>query len=747
MANEAQQARAFLAAQKAREAQRAAVTPPTSEAEQQANADITRDVSLPGPVGVVQGMLQPGNVIRAVGEAGGAAIGSATPAGPVVGSQVGGLAIQPLATAAQRKFNEFIGKPNEGSYLGDLAYDTVTNEVANRVVSPAMGWAAGKIGSSALVQAGRKKIATKLMDTITPDARDALRISEDVIGDLHDTINNFRQAGGKPLLSRDDVEQRIGEFLPILKNKGMFTVGDLTTGTPVDVIEGVSEGSLRGRGRFGKKRQAAEAAMEAWPKVFAAALGDEAQGPDQLAEMAARSIQRGVNTTIRSAGRKVGNVEKMVRNAPVEIDEGILAPIQDEIALYAKRIGGEGGKINLDPERIDQPLAAAIALVQKATGKTFNYKTGAFEAPKAALGGSTMIGGRSLDELAKVNPGMADALRAAGAESGQLGEKTVFTFRDVRKLRSYLGQMANKIPEAERRSAAASLNGLSDALKERQYRVLDAEDAARGLTGPRSLRFQWDAGNTLYKGASDLREGFQSRGWIEALDRKGVGSRVIKEIWPDDADIGRVSALKTLMGGDSSPYWNTLRRFKVEEMLGAHAKNPDYLLRTLTSPTVHSADYWRETLGEDSYKRLVDFAKLGKFMGLKNPGKNRILGSMVDAGMVMQGMDMPTALATGAMSPTKAARGLARPVSWLVSTKKIAEWLTNPKQSSMFMSLLNGTPIKRKAGVAWFRNEVARAIADASMTEDPVIKPIPFSATRDSFAPTTGRSAANGIRG
>jgi hypothetical protein len=710
-----QEARAFLAAQRQREAVRAA-PPPAASPEA---AEIQRDVSLPGPVGVLKGMLQPGNVIRTAGE--------------IINPAIGGTAIQPLATGAQRAFDRFTGSPSPNSYVEDLAVDTVANEGANRVLGPVLGKVAGYIGDTAPVQAGRKYVAERLLGKITPDAKEAFDISGRMIDDLTAAVNRVR-GGASPLYSRDAVEQRVAEVLPLLKKKGAFTVGDLTTGTPTDTLEGLTESSLRGRSRFGQKRQAADTAFEEWPKVYAAMLGDAAQGPDHLASMAAQEISRGVGRAIKGAGRKVGNVEKIVGKNVVDIDESLLAGIGDEISLYAKRMGGEGGAINLDPERIDQPLKAAIALVQNTTGKTFNMATGRFESPSI-----------DMTPYAAYPPSAQEAIRTElEKQAGEGAKKTEFSFRDVRKLRSYLGQMEAKIPEAERRSAAASISSLSGALKERQIRVLDAEDAVRGNQPgtPRSLRSQWEAGNTLYKQAADLREGFKAKGWIQALEEKGAGSRVIKEIWPDDIDSVRLDSMKSLLGGDSSPYWKTLRRFKVEDMLGTHGKNPDYLLKELTSGTKHSADYWEGVLGKDDYGRLVDFAKASKFRKFGNPGKNRVIGSMVDAGMIMQGMDMPTALATGGMGPGKAARMTMRPVSWLVSTKKMAEWLTNPNDSAMFQALLKGSPIKRKKATTWFRNQVARAVADAAIDEDPVIRPLPAAVSKKDFGATTGRAPA-----
>lgn len=724
-----QEARAFLAAQRAR--QRVAAAPPVvpSPAEAADVAAITADVGLPGPVDTLRGMMQPGNVLRGLGEAGGGAIGGVvtkTPQGAKAGSQIGGLAMQPLATGAQRAFDAFTGQPHDASYAEDLAYDAGTNEIANRVLGPVLGKAADLVGSSAPVQGVRKYIAGRVLGRITPDAREALRISEEMIGDLTDAVNRVRQQGARPLYTRDQVEARVEEILPLLQKKGAFTVGDLTTGTPASAIEGVSEGSLPGRSRFGAKREAADVLFEEWPRVFAAMLGDPSEGPDQIARIAAEQIGRSTKRAVGAAGRKIGSVERIVGKNLVPIDESILDGLADEISLYAKRHGGSGDSIALDPERIDQPLKAAIALVEKGTGRRFDFKAGGFSDSLPP-------------ELASQPPQVIEAMRAQGVLPAP--ERTEFTFRDVRKLRSYLGQMEAKIPEAERRSAAASINSLSGALKERMGRVLDAEDMARGngRDTPRSLRFQWEAGNTAYQDAAELREGFKARAWVESLDKSGSGARVIKEIWPDDIDSERLDNLKALMGGESSPYWGALRRFKMEEFLRS-TPDPKALLGELTSSTKHSARYWEETLGADNYKRLTDFGKALKFRTHGQLGRGRIVGSMMDAGIGMQMMDLPVSAATGALGRGTAARQIGRPVSWFVSNRKVAEWLTNPNDSAMFQALLRGSPLKRQKANEWFRNQAARAIADASKEEQPEIRPIPRTVTREGFAAATGRS-------
>ncbi len=724
MATAEQEARAYLA--QARAADHVA-TP--------ANTDgIRPGRELPSPVSfaadTARSMLTPGNVIRTAGEAAGFAATKTQR-----GAAIGGLVAQPLATLAQRKWNSFTGQPSSSGYFTDLGYDAVTNELSRRIVGPVLSYAGGKAMSSKPVQKGLASVARRILGDVTPDARRALDISDGIINDLSDAVNSARSKSGKPLLSRQQVEEKLTPYLPMLRDKGMFTVGDLTTGTPVDTIEGVSAGSVRGKARFGQKREAANAAIDAWPKVFAAALGDEAIGPDALADMASREILRGTRRAVRSAGGKVGAVETLVKDAPVQIDEGILDGIQDEISLYAKRMGGGGKKIALDPERIDTPLAASISLVERATGKKFNFDTGAFEdRVTSAVTGDTMVGGVKISDLEKTDPNIRAKVQAAGftdPAAEEVVEPKTFTFSDVRRLRSYLGQMEAKIPETERRSAASALSGVSAALKERQLSVLDDYDAANGLKDTDSLRWKWESANTGYAEAVKLREGFPARGWVEALDKYGKGREVIPQIWPDDADFKRVEALRDLLGGESSPYWKTMRRFKVEEMLSRSASNPRALYEKLTTPQGGSADYWRATLGSDGYDRLRDFAELATFMGKKNPGANRIMGSMLDSGMTMQTIGDFTDIVTANSTPSRALRGVMRPVGWFVSTKKVAEWLNDPKHSTMFMSVLKGDPIRRKASSEWFRNQVARSVADAAKDEEPAIRPIPTTATMD----------------
>ena len=65
----------------------------------------------------------------------------------------------------------------------------------------------------------------------------------------------------------------------------------------------------------------------------------------------------------------------------------------------------------------------------------------------------------------------------------------------------------------------------------------------------------------------------------------------------------------------------------------------------------------------------------------------------------------------------------------------MARWLTNPKDSAMFQAVMSGSPIKMKSGPVknWLRDQLSRAMADASKGENPDFYPVPTTATRQDF--------------
>lgn len=709
----------------------AATPPPVSSAQEAADtAHITEQgvasrYVLPTVSGVAAGMAQPYNLVTTGAEIAGGVIGARRggPAAALTGAKTAGRLAQPLATAAQRKFE---GKRAFGKgFVGDTAYNAVFNEGAN-LLGRGLGKAASAIGQSAPVQSARGTLARWGLGRVTPDARDAFRFSGEMIDDVEKAVNAVRRTNGQPLYTRQAVEAKLATHLEQLKARGAFNIAELTTGSKVDAIEPIASGSIAGKGTFASKQEGKDALMEGWPKVFAAMLGDEAAGPDTLAMAAAMSIEGSLKAKQAAAGAGMQAVEEVVGKNIVPIDEGILDPLSRQLELYAKRYRPAGGAapLKLDPEGIDAHLKSAIALVERATGRKFDPATNTFV--------------EALDPSLKGQPqAVIDAMRAQGVLP--TAERVDFTFSDLKTLKSSLDEIQAKLPEGEKNQANATLGTFSGALRAKMNEVLDATDAASGAKGPASLRERWNTYGSNYERAMRLRDGFNAQGWIDTLKNGGNGRDVIPQIWPDNADINRVSALKELMGGESSEYWKTLKRFKVEQMLGDKTKNPQQFVEFLTDPKVHSVDYWRETLGKDQYDRVLKYAKTLEFAGRKNPFRTE--GGMarrVDAGVLLA----LTLGATRYAGDPMAAAGLAATTGgWLVTTKKIAQWLTNPADSAAFMHLMSNKPLTLKTRV-WFRNQVARAVADASKDEQPEIRQVPVTATRATYANATGRAAA-----
>lgn len=722
-AAENRMARAIIAAQESGERQNAAaaaMTPtaggaPVQSGEEAAAASAITAPEMPTFGAMVMEGVQPRNLIPTAAE-----IATQSLTGSPQAAMAAGVAAQPLATAAQR-FSE--GKPAFGEGYGREAFSDTAFNVAGQGAGVLLGKGVSALGQSASVQGVRGAIARWAMGKVTPDALDAYRFSKEMVGDVENAVNAIRRRNGKPAYSRQAVEAKIERHLAQLKKRGAFTIPELTSGNKIDALEPLASGSVSGKGTFVSKQEGKDALMEAWPKVFAATLGDEAPGPDDVAAAAVMALESGLRAKQAAAGAGMQQVEEVVGDRVVDIGPEMLDPLARQLELYSKRIRPSDGakKVALDPEGIERPLNAAIGLVERHTGLRWDPETNTFV-------------DRTAKELAEYPPHVIEAMRAQGVLPET--KRVPFTFADIKTLRSHINAIQDKLPEGEKNQANATLGTLSSILRDRLNGVLDAEDAASGT----SLRAMWDASSDDYAEAMRLRRGFPAQGWVEALRERGSGAKVIGQVWPDDADTLRVTALRDLLGGEKSPQWQTVRRFKVEQMLQDKTGNPGAFVEFLTDPKVHSEEYWNTTLGKENYERVLKFAKTLEFAGRKNPFQGEAgLSRRVEAGYLMRFAGPAGLGAVAAVSPAAAAGAASAATGWLVTTRKVAQWLTDPEASKMFLNLAEGKPLKMKERV-WLRNEIVRSAAGATMDEEPDIRPIPRVTTRENYGAATGRT-------
>lgn len=696
---------------------------PVQSGEEAANANAITAYQRPALGDAAWEMVQPRNLVTTAGEA--------------VGGIPGGFAVQPLATAAQR-LSEGQSPVGEG-FMGDLAGNAAMNAVgvgAGKV----LGKVASAVGQSAPAQTLRGKLATWAMGKVTPDAMDAYRFSGEMIGDAEKAVNALRRNQGKPAYSRSAVEARVARHVEQLKTRGAFTIPELTSGNKVDALEPLASGSLAGKGTFASKQEGKDALMDAWPKIYASLLGEEASGPDELAAIAAMSIEGALRAKQASAGGAMQRVENVVGERVVDITPDLLEPLARQLELYGKRTSPAGGaaKVALDPEGIERPLKAAIALVERSTGMKYDVASGQFAARNAV----------DMTPYAGYGPDALEAIRAS-LEADAPVTAVPFTFSNVKTLRGHLREIQSKLPEGEKNEANATLSTFSAALRDKMNAVLDAEDQASGS----GLRAAWDSASDEYGRAMALRKGFESQGMIEALQQAGTGKDVLRQVWPDSADINRVGTLKELMGGENSPHWQTLRRYKVEQMLEDKTGDPQGFVNFLTDSKQHSKEYWHEVLGKDQYERVLSFGKTLAFAKRKNPFQGEAgLPRRVEAGYLMRFAGPAGVGALGVINPAAAGAAVASAGAWLVSTKKIAKWLTNPEDSAMFLRIARGKPLRMKEKV-WLRGQIGRSIAEAGTADQPDIRPVPATATREGYGAATGRTGAltpatyGGIRG
>ena len=706
--------------------------PVNSPEEGQQVAEITRDVSLPGPVNTVGTMIRdsPWLLTTAAGEAAGAAaMGGATktPAAAARGAKIGGALAQVPYTLASRAITGGEGT----SFMGDLARNETaygTGTVIGAGLSKGINW----LAETKPAQAVAKYVAGKVLGKVTPDAASHLQFADEMVNDLANAVNAVRGRNGKPLYSRQEIEKQMDEHLAELQKNGLLNLTDVTTGSTPAAAEALTGGSLAAKGTFGRKQAAADAGMEAWPKLWAAMLGREAGSPDELAVTTGWMVDSALRAKAATAGAKMGAVEQEVGDRTIDIGEELVQPLERQVALYSKLHGGPSeASIRLDPEGIDAHLKAAIGLVEKSTGKKFNAQSGAFEdVLDPALAGQPQA--------------VVDAMRAQGVLPQP--SRTQFSFSDIKTLNSFLSQIQARLPEGEKNQANAVLSTLHTTLKGKLDNALSAMDALRGMNplDPRSLTKRWQAASQEYGAAMDARAGFPAQTWLEALRESGSGKAVLKQVWPDNADIGRVTALKQLMGGGE--YWKELQRFKAEQFVADNASDPRKLHAVLTS-NENSRAYWEEAFGKQQYDRLLKYAELAKARTRTNPFASEAgLARRQEAGMTMaagpmQGTTAGRALTGAAVGGAGAVTGagLLGTVGalgggvlsfggYVATVRQVAKWLVNTKDAEMLLGVMGKKTIGMKER-AWLRNAYGRAAADAAVNEQPEMYPIPKTAT------------------
>lgn len=712
------EARAWLEAERAREAANA---PTVSQAVGGYPVNSPEEAAYVESSTSPQGSMIPGGAVRVAGSlAGGALLKNPT---------LGERAVEPIATAVDR-----IGR-NElafgDGYIGDLAFNAVFNEGARYLLSPVVSAAARKFGQSGPVQALRRALAGKVIGRVRPEAREWSQIADRMITDIGDAVQNSRRTGS-PMYSSDALEARIDEHLPLLQEKGPFTVaslsGDDVTGSGLDTTESLVSNTWGGRGDFARQRVAGEELFDAWPKVFAAAVGRESPGPDTLARETKRTLLANMDAAHAPARGTMQAIESEVGQTPINIEPDMIDAIRSQVELDAKLTGNLGGasRVKIDPEGIGTPIDTVIGLVERATGKEWDKRTRTFVVP-------TVI--------------------KKGKKVAQLNPTETFTWSDIKILRGWLGDFAERMSAGGKDQGLRTVAASRDILRGKMDEVLDAADAAAGRSGSMAYRNLWEKSGQQHRNILGLKESMAARGWVQTLDQSGleqldnwnnVGRQFIDDVWPDAADIDRVSTLRTLMGGENSAQWNTLRRFKVHRLLEGMSENPDKFINGLADRTTHSREFWEATLGKDQYERVLDFGKAYRGFRTKNPAGSTIAPKMVEAGIMMRGLG--PVLAIGATGAGNAALGVPGAVAgagvYVVSTKQLAAWLTNPKDSQMFLSVMSGRPLKMKER-AWLRNAVARGIAATAMNEMPDIRPVPATTTRENYARDTGRTTGS----
>ena len=703
-----------------------------SPEEAQQTAEITRDVSLPGPVNTVGTMIRdsPWLATTAAGEAAGAALaGGATknPAAAARGAKIGGAVAQIPYTLATRALTG----GGDTSFMGDLmrnetAYGTGT--VIGHYAGKGLNW----LAETKPAQTVAKYVAGKVLGKVTPDAASHLQFADEMVDDLANAVNAVRNKTGKPLYSRQEIEKQMDEHLGELQKNGLLNLTDVTTGSTPAAAEALTGGSLAAKGIFGRKQAASDAGMEAWPKLWAAMLGREAGSPDELAVTSGWLVTTALDAKRNVAGAKMGAVEQEVGDTTIQIGEEMIEPLTRQIDLYAKLHGApDEAAIRLDPEGIDAHLKFAINLVERTTGKKFNTASGTFE--------------DVLDPALKGQPqAVIDAMQAQGLLPTP--KPTTFSFSDIKTLNSFLGQMESRLTEGEKNQAGAVLSTLKGTLKGKLYNALSAMDASRGMNpfDPKSLTKRWTAASTEYGAAMDARAGFPAQTWLQALRESGSGKAVLKQVWPDNADIGRVTALKELMGGGQ--YWKELQRFKAEQFITDNASNPHTLHTALTSSATSRA-YWEEAFGKQQYDRLLKYAELAKARTRTNHFASEAgLARRNEAGMAiaagpMQGTTAGRALTAGAVGGAGALTGASilgttgavvggglSVGGYIASIRQVAKWLTNTKDAEMLLGVMGKKNIGLKER-AWLKNAYGRAAADAAVNERPEVYPVPKTAT------------------
>lgn len=656
-----------------------------------------------GVVSVLGEFAQPENIIPAVAEA----VTGVMTRSPAAAATVGRIAQVP-GTAAQVGLEAMYGKPQtaKGAFLR-LGKNLAINEAVLQglpYVGKGLGAAGKKLGLDKVVSKARGVVGRGVLGKPAKGMDVVYDASEKIIDDLHAHITQYQTAAGRPITPRVDIESAVAAQLPTLRSKGFFSASELASGRALESLENVTRGTSAGRLAFGEQEAATDIAFATWPELFAAQLGKYTDGPEVAASLLRDSLNAGLKRKALPFKTAMNEVEAAVGKNVVPIDETLLDGMEDAVSLYAKTSQSRIGKSAM-PDSMGDPIEDLIGVVEVATGKKFNASTNQFD---------EVIG--------------EDGIPIPGKG---------WTFSELKKLRTKLSK-ASFSAKGEGQSVNAKAADVIDRQMEEVLRVYDDQ---MGLGGtPDALTKKWKDARDVAKETYHLEDTILSRATVIRLDDLSAGRQVVSEIWPADASPARLRAIRDLMGGANSEEWKAIRRWKMEELLevipgGKATSKVGRLAEELFSNVKHSTDYWNTWLGPDNYKRLKEFHSV---LGAKASSRKQyspLIGQMVEAGLLLGAVRAVT-------DPTKIPGAVARTGGYLIGTRQLAEWMSRPNESKMLMALLGkGLPKQRRQAVGWLRRAAARAAADAAIGQEPEVREVPVTVSREDYGAATGKLA------
>jgi hypothetical protein len=607
------------------------------------------------------------------GGAGGAALSGGNPAvaagAAAMGNMAGELAIAPYYASK----NEPAIKP--AAQLGRESLGQGAGEFLGPLTTRMLNW-----GVKTAVGPFQRSIPT---DTRIIKEAVGVRKANDILKSVAEDM-------------RPALERKYGKEVADNITSGVLLSTDLTENKVMDMAENYVGPSVFAPKKLRALRQAQQDIVDNIPQFIAKTYG-EVLDPEDAMNALSSSIKNIDEVRRGQAGSLYDYIGKQMETAPAPMDPAYLGTRMSPKfgTSIVKGTGSTAGLVNL-------------AKLKNESG------------PIAHLRGA--LSELNLDKLnIEDTKGVLDMVQSLPDTA---------SFDSVKQVKSFLGNVRRALREVDpQNTKIAVLSEAESGLAKAMHSAVKEYDRANPDKFPLSKVFKY--ANQLYGDIEQKTGSSIIEGWVQAIDKKGVGPEYVKELvkTPSNARLFLNSVGKDSRSADIMRQWHA--QYLWDEAKGANGTfNPDKFINLLTDTMKSDSGVARELWGDAGIQDLRRFAAGPKFIGTRDSTLGRSALSLKEGAIIASFAGVPATMTYAASSDEnpKSTSDIARSavgglVTYGISVNLLARALASPTLRSAVLDARRFGP-RTKQGISAIGQLLAAA------TKDEVVK-IPDTATPD----------------